>query len=181
MIDNRDKVIRFLNKSNSHLSRGRKFISSWDFTNLYTKIPHDTLKNKISGFIKYIFRSLKTFSKPKNDVCYSPVTKKAYYSVNKSKTNICFSDKSLIDAVLYIIDNSYISYHGHIYRQIIGIPMGTNCAPFIANIYLHTFEYEYIKKLVSKGELNAATLLSNMFRYQDDCIAVNDEGMFAKH
>ena len=101
--------------------------------------------------------------------------------MNKSKTNICFNEKSLSDAVLYIIDNSYISYHGHIYRQIIGIPMGTNCAPFIANIYLHTFEYEYIKKLVSKGELNAATLLSNMFRYQDDCIAVNDEGIFAKH
>ena len=49
----------------------------------------------------------------------------------------------------YLIDNSYIYFNGHIYRQVIGIPMGINAGPQIANIYLHVYEYEYIKQLIS--------------------------------
>ena len=30
--------------------------------------------------------------------------------------------------------------------------MGTNAAPQIANVYLHVYEYEYIKLLIEKGD-----------------------------
>ena len=56
--------------------------------------------------------------------------------------------QELIQAVNFIIDNSYITFKGLVYKQIIGIPMGTNCAPHLANIYLHVYEYKYLCKLV---------------------------------
>ena len=62
----------------------------------------------------------------------------------------------LINAVCFIIDNSYISFQDSIFRQIIGIPMGTNCAPHLANIYLHKFEYCYLMKLIQNGQLDVA-------------------------
>ena len=54
----------------------------------------------------------------------------------------------LIKHVNFIIDNSYIKFDDKCYRQIIGIPMGTNCAPHVANIFLHVFEYEFIDDLI---------------------------------
>ena len=59
--------------------------------------------------------------------------------------------------------------------------MGTNSAPFLANIYLHAFEYCYLDKLIKDGKTEIAKLLSNTYRYQDDCIAINDNDTFRKH
>ena len=41
------------------------------------------------------------------------------------------------------MDNSFINCNGCIYRQVIGIPMGTSAAPQMADIYLHVYEHEY--------------------------------------
>ena len=49
--------------------------------------------------------------------------------------------------VEFLIDNIYIRTGKKIYRQQIGIPMGTNCAPFLANLFLFYFEYKYMKDL----------------------------------
>ena len=74
-----------------------------------------------------------------------------------------------------------ISYLGDLLRQVVGIPMGTSCAPYLANIFLHTYEYEYLKSLVENGELELARKLQNLFRYQDDCLALNDTNAFTEH
>ena len=68
-----------------------------------------------------------------------------------------------------------------IFRQVIGIPMGTSCAPYLANIFLHMYEYDYLRELVEKSEIENARRLANTFRYQDDRIALNDNGEFEKH
>ena len=43
------------------------------------------------------------------------------------------------------------------------------------------YEDEYLNKLVSEGNLVTAKSLSNTFRYQDDCIALNDGDAFRQH
>ena len=171
--DNRDVVIEFLCAENYQHS-GRKFVSTWDFSTLYTKIPHNQLKDNAKYFIDKIFKFL-----DKEYICASHSTKNAYFSTNRSKNNTSFNMQELIQAVNFIIDNSYITFKGLVYKQIIGIPMGTNCAPHFANIYLHVYEYKYLSKLVREGNVDLARKLSNVYRYQDDCIAVN--GLFSKH
>ena len=175
IIDNRSKVISFMEKSNLSKQQ-KKCMSTWDFSNLYTNIPHRKLKENIRFFIEKIFSCI-----DKKFVTCSPGSKTAYYSKSKSKTNASFDKDSLIKAIEFIIDNSYVTFHGKIYRQIIGIPMGTNCAPHLANIFLHVFEYKYLSLLVSNGHTAIAKKLSNVFRYQDDCLPLNDDGLFAEH
>ena len=79
--------------------------------------------------------------------------------------------------VFNLIDNSYVTYQAQIYKQVIGIPMGTNAAPQIANVYLHVYEYEYIKLLIEKGDKESLKRLKDIFRYQNDLIAFNDFGL----
>ena len=57
-----------------------------------------------------------------------------------------------------LIDNIYIKVGNKVFRQQVGIPMGTDCAPFLANLFLFYYEYEYIKNLV-KDNLQAAMKL----------------------
>ena len=111
----------------------------------------------------------------------SDKSKKAYYSKSRSNINVSFSTEDLIKHMRIIVDNSYIFFRNKVYRQIVGIPMGTNCAPFLANIFLHMYEYAYLQKLVDEGKIREAQLLSQTFRYQDDCIAFNDNDTFRNH
>ena len=181
IIDNRDKVLECINNSNTSGLKGRKYLNTWDFTTLYTKIPHTILMDKMTWFVNKVFGCVATFNNPKSFVCYSSNSGSVYYSKIRSKTNACFDASELIASIKNIVDQSYIVYHGVVFRQCIGIPMGTNSAPYFANIYLHAFEYCYLLKLIREGNLNIAKLLSNTYRYQDDCISINDKNIFRQH
>ena len=91
--------------------------------------------------------------KDKSYITPNVYTKKAYFSDNVSKSKVHFSKDTRLECLNYLIDNSYVTYQGKIYRQVIGIPMGTNAAPQIANAYLHVYEYEYIKRLIEQGDI----------------------------
>ena len=172
--DNRDAVIKFLSSENFD-NPGKKRLSTWDFSTLYTKIPHSQLKDNVKYFVN------KTFSFVDKEFITGSHNKRAYFSKTESKNHASFNKTALVDAVFFIIDNSFISFQNETFRQIIGIPMGTNCAPHLANIYLHIYEYLYLQRLVSEGQVNVAKKLSNVYRYQDDCIALDDDDLFAEH
>ena len=41
------------------------------------------------------------------------------------------------------MDNIYVRFGGQLFRQMVGIPMGTNCAPLSANLFLYSYENEF--------------------------------------
>ena len=80
----------------------------------------------------------------------------------------------------YMIDNCYIVFKGKVYRQNIGVPMGIDPAPFIANLFLHFYENRYVYSLINSGNLYNAKKLANNFRYLDDLLGLNDKGFFSQ-
>ena len=56
--------------------------------------------------------------------------------------------------------------------------METNCAPDLANIYLHVFEYNYVHTLIENNDKAIAAKLKNLFRYQDDLLVFEDDRIF---
>ena len=53
------------------------------------------------------------------------------------------------------------------YQQTIGIPMGTDCAPLVADLFLFSYEFEFKKSLI-RTDLSVAAKFSNTCRYIDD-------------
>lgn len=145
-----------------------------DFSTLYTSIPHNKLKCKMKNFISKIFNL-----KEKKFIIVKD--KWSYFSDKTCPNYLAVTAQTLIEWVNYVIDNSYVHFQGRVYRQVIGIPMGTSCAPYFANIFLHEYEYEYIYNLIRNNDIKTATHLSRMFRYQDDCIVFNDDDDFNHH
>ena len=51
------------------------------------------------------------------------------------------------DALSYLLDNIYIRFGTMLYRQIVGIPMGANCAPLVADLFLYCYERDFMDSL----------------------------------
>ena len=78
----------------------------------------------------------------------------------------------LLGALELILFNTYIQFNGSIFKQILGIPMGGNASPFIADLYLSWCEYCYMTKVV-KTDYTLAKLLSYKCTYLDDICTIN--------
>ena len=44
-----------------------------------------------------------------------------------------WSCQNVCDALSYLLNNIYNNFGNTLYRQFVGIPMGTNCAPLVAD------------------------------------------------
>ena len=40
----------------------------------------------------------------------------------------------------FLIDNIFVMFGGHVSQQTVGIPMGTNCAPLLVELFLYSYE-----------------------------------------
>jgi hypothetical protein len=48
----------------------------------------------------------------------------------------------------FLIDNIFVVFNNQTFQQAVGIPMGTYCAPFLADLFLSSYEAQGIKKLL---------------------------------
>ena len=74
------------------------------------------------------------------------------------------------------MDNIYIRFGTKLYRQIVGIPMGTNCAPLVADCY----ERDFMKDLSSDNQADVIKLFNPTSRYLDELLNIDNpyfEGM----
>ena len=56
----------------------------------------------------------------------------------------------------------------------VGIPMGTNCAPLLADLFLYSYENEFLDKLIKEGKRKLARKF-NLSYYTDDLISFNNK------
>ena len=63
---------------------------------------------------------------------------------------------------------------GVIFQQVIGIPVGTNCAPLLADLFLYSHEAEFIQTLIKSGKQHLAKSFHFTYRYIDDVLSINN-------
>ena len=56
----------------------------------------------------------------------------------------------------FLIDNIFFIFGGRVFQQTVGIPMGTNCAPLLADMFLYSYEADFIQGLLKKNEKKLA-------------------------
>ena len=73
-----------------------------------------------------------------------------------------------------LIDNIFVEFGGRIFQQTIGIPMGTNCAPLLADLFLYSYEAEFVQSLLQAGEKHLAQQFNFTYRYIDDVLSLKN-------
>ena len=81
-----------------------------------------------------------------------------------------YSDADVIKMLEYLIYNIFVEFGDRILQQTIGIPMGTNCAPLLADLFLCSYEAEFIQSLLQAGKKHLAQQFSFTYRYIDDVL-----------
>jgi hypothetical protein len=74
----------------------------------------------------------------------------------------------------FLIDNIFVSFGGTLFQQVVGIQMGTNCAPLLADLFLYSYESEFLQKLVKDKKIDEARAFNFIYRYIDDVLSINN-------
>jgi hypothetical protein len=74
--------------------------------------------------------------------------------------------------VEFLIDNIFVSFGGALFQQVVSIPMGTNCAPLLADLFLYSYESEFLQNLVKDKKIHEARAFNFTYRYIDDVLSI---------
>ena len=80
----------------------------------------------------------------------------------------------LCEALIYLLDNIYIRFGTKLYRQIVGILMGTNCAPFVADLFLFCYERDFMTSLSGVKQAEIIEAFKSTSRYLDDLLNIDN-------
>ena len=142
IIGNSSKVHKMIAESNAR--KNVENIATYDFSTLYTNIPHDKLKERMSSVINDAYEG-------DGHKYISVYSSGASFVNNPKSTTKAYAKEQLIEMVNYLIDNCYVTCGDSLFRQKVGIPMGTDCAPFLANLFLFSYENEWMMRKFTFG------------------------------
>ena len=71
--------------------------------------------------------------------------KNAFFASEEHKRYDLWSCQKVTDALIYLLDNIYIRFGSKLYRQNVGITMGTNCVPLVADLFLFCYKRDFMK------------------------------------
>ena len=152
-------------------------LSTYDFSTLYTTLPHNLIKEKLLDLIEWTFkRALKNYG----SLYLACNDRKAFFTSSDQSRYTLWSCQNVCDALSYLLDNIYIRFGTKLYRQIVGIPMGTNCAPLVADLFLYCYERDFMDSLNHDNQADVIEAFNSTSRYLDDLLNIDNpyfEGM----
>ena len=150
-------------------------LSTYDFSTLHTTLPHNLIKEKLLDLIE------RTFYKKEGKLYLACNDKKALFtSADHYRGYQLWSCLNVCDALWFLLDNIYIRFGTKLYRQIVGIPMGINCASHVSDLFLFCYERDFMKNLSSDNQADVIKAFKLTSRYLDDLLNIDNpyfEGM----
>ena len=142
-------------------------LSTYVFFTLYTTLPHNLIKDKLMDLIERIFQREGSLHIACND-------RHAFFTSNAIRNYNLWSCQKVYAALTFLLDNIYIRFGSKIYRQIVGIPMGTHCAPFVANLFLFCYERDFMLSLSDGNQSKVIEAFNSTPRYLDDLLNIDN-------
>ena len=82
--------------------------------------------------------------------------------------------KMYVDTLTFLLDNIFSRFGTKLYRQVVGIPMGTNCAPLVADLFLFCYERDFMMSLSDDKQADVIDAFNTTSRYLDDILNINN-------
>ena len=139
----------------------------YDFSTLYTTLPHHLINDKLIDLINRTFIRENTQYLACNEEF-------AFFTSDVYKNYNVWSCQKVCNALVYLLDNIFISFGSKFYRQTIGIPMGTNCAPLVADLFLFCYERDFMKAFSRENQAGIIEAFNSTSRYLDDLLNIDN-------
>ena len=143
-------------------------MSSYDFSTLYTSSPYNLIKYKLIDHIVRTFNSEGSSYLTCND-------RNTFFTLEKKlKKYDAWSCQNVCDALTFLLDNIFIRFGTKLYRQVVGIPMGTDWAPLVADLFLFCYERDFMMSLSDDKQADIIDDFNTTLRYLDDILNIDN-------
>ena len=142
-------------------------LSTYDFSTLYSTLSHHLMKDKFIALIEHMC----TREKARYLACSE---ERAFFTSNVYTNNKLWSCQNVCEALVYLLDNIFIRFGNKVYRQTICIPMGTNCAPLVTDLFLFCYESDFMKSVSRENQTDIIDAFNSTSRYLDDFLNIDN-------
>jgi len=125
------------------------------FSAMYTTFPHKLVKVKLTEFIRETcFREIRYFLACNTEEAFFTDVSMNYYTY--------WTCSDVCESLVFLLNNIFVCYGNTLHRQVEGIPMDTNCASLVADLFLYYSERDFTLSLDSQS------------RYLDDIFNIDN-------
>ena len=137
-------------------------LSTYGFPKLFTTLSHNLIKEKLNNFIEWTFH--------REGSHYLASKGRTFFTSEKHRNYTIRSCQKVCEALTFLLDNIYIRFGTKLFRQIVGIPMGTNCEPLVADLFLFCYESDFMMSLSEEKQSEVIEAFSLTSRDLDDLL-----------
>ena len=112
--------------------------------------------------------AFKTFFKNERTLYLACNGKKAFFTSTDHRGYNFWSCQNVCDALLYLLDNINIRFGSKLYSQIFVTPMGTNCVPLVAALFLVCLDRDIMNSLYGDNQADIIEAFNSTSRFLDD-------------
>ena len=142
----------------------------WSLHTVYYVItsPYNSIKDKLIDLIE------RTFSREKKHLIWL-VTKNVHLSLLMCTKIISYGPvKTFVKPLFIFWIILFIRFGTKVYRQTIGIPMETVCAPLVADLFLFCYERDFMKSISRENQADIIKAFNSTSRYLDDLLNIDN-------
>ena len=138
-----------------------------DFSTLCNTLPHNLIKEKLINLIEWTF-------KREGSPYIACNERQAFFTSEDTTRYKLWSYQNVCEALIYLLDNIYIRFGTKLYRHFVGIRMGTNCAPLVADLFLFCYEKDFMTSLYDVKQAEIIEAFKSRSRYLDDLLNIDN-------
>ena len=142
-------------------------VSTYDFSTLNTNLSHNLFKDKLVDLIERIFQR-------EGSLYIACTDRNAYFTSDAVRNYDLWSFQKVCETLTLLLDNIYIRFSSKLYRHVVGIPKGTNCAPLVANLFLFCYKRDFMLSLSEDNQSDVIETFNSTSRYLDDLLAIDN-------
>ena len=100
---------------------------------------------------------------------------KSYFTSDPLNSDNKYTANDICKMTEFLVDNIYVRFGGQLFRQMVGIPVEINCALLLADLFLYSYENEFLDKLIKQGKRKIARKFNISYHYIDDITSFNNK------
>ena len=142
-------------------------LSTYDFSTFYTTLPHNLTKDKLIDLIERTFQR-------EGSPYLACNNRNAFFTSEKPTKNHAWTCQNVCNALTFLLDNIFIRFGTKLYRQVVGISMGTYCASLAADLFLFCYERDFVMSLSGDKQADVNDAFNTTSIYLDDILNINN-------
>ena len=130
-------------------------------------MPNNLSKENLINLIEWTFKR-----EGSPHIAYNE--RQAFFTSGNTKRYKLWSCQNVCEALIYLSDNIYIRFGTKLYRQIVDIPMDTNCVPLVADLFLLCYERDFMTSLSVVKQAEIIEAFKSTSRYLHDLLNIDN-------